>query len=115
VWVRPVRMPMVALACAFHCAMACLLSVGIFPVVMFTALLSFLEERDLRAFERPISFLVDRKIVDAVTWNARPIRSAAVHLAAVGVLVSCGLLAQVHYDWYGVFGHRQAPALNEVA
>lgn len=115
VWVPRLRRPMLLLAFAFHLAMGCLLSVGIFPAIMFTALLSFAEEGDLRMFaifDLPSSIL-----------HATPVphlqrafyRNAALHLAAAGVLVSCGLIVQMQFDWYSVFGRRPAAALKEIA
>jgi hypothetical protein len=101
---------------------------------MFTALLSFVEERDLRAFVRSIASFNRLKNTGAALsreaqpsgmipagempvplFQQAPLRSAALHLTAVGVLISCGLLVQMQFDWYGVFGHRSAPALNESA
>lgn len=113
VWVPRLRLAMLGLAFAFHAAMGGLLSVGIFPAVMFTALLSFVEEHDLRVFERSFAFMSRQKGIDPIGRKSHPIRSTALHLALAGVLVSCGLLVQMRYDWYSVFGRRPAPALNE--
>jgi len=112
------------LAFAFHGAMGCLLSVGIFPAVMFAALLSFLEERDFKALRRrwirpssetsrPSEFWrIQRPTVFLGTRP--PLRQAILHLAVVAVLVSCGLIVQMRLDWYGVFGRSPAPALGEI-
>ena len=115
VWVPRLRRSMLGLAFAFHAAMGCLLSIGIFSAVMFAALLSFVEERDLRVFERLFALLPRPKGINPSTWKVRPIRSAVLHLAIIGVLTSAGLLVQMQSDWYSVFGRRAPPALKEVA
>lgn len=120
VWVPRLRRTMLGLAVAFHAAMGCLLSVGIFPVVMFTALLSFVEERDLRVFARLGEFLLRPQGNTSGNSNSHPIAHskkmlwAVLHLTAAATLTGCGLYVQVHYDWYGVFGRRPAPALSEL-
>src|SRR5436190_12952890 len=121
VWVPRLRRPMLGLAVAFHAAMGCLLCVGIFPAVMFAALLSFVEERDLRVFARLSEFLFRRRGTISGNSKSNPIahsqqiRGVVLHLTAAAALTGCGLYVQVHYDWYGEFGRRPAPALNEVA
>jgi hypothetical protein len=134
VWVPPLRLALLGLAFAFHAAMACLLSIGSFPAIMFAALLSFLEECDLRCFQRSLaSFRVLKNAAATFSRRAqpsaitpagempitsprrsRPVHSAAMHLAAAGAVISCGLFVQMRYDWYGVFGRYPAPTLNEV-
>jgi len=125
VWIPRLRLPLLAIAFAFHTAMGCLLSVGIFPAVMFTALLSFLEERDLQVLQR----LCARRDSDGQRksefWRIQlpsllrgtrsKTRQVVVHLTIVAVLVGCGLFVQMRYDWYGVFGRRPAPVLAEVS
>jgi hypothetical protein len=114
VWAPRLRWPLLGLAFAFHVAMGCLLSIGIFPAIMLAALLPFVEEHDLSVFERWFAFLSRPKGNDFGTRRVRPLRSSLLHLAAAGVLASCGLLVQMQYDWYSVFGRRPAPALKDV-
>ena len=118
VWVPRLRLPLLVLAFSFHTAMGCLLSVGIFPAVMFTALLSFLEERDLGALRRgwtrqssePLQRTESRRIQRRQgICGVRPrMWQALLHLALIAILVGCGLFVQMRYDWYGVFGRSSA-------
>ena len=129
VWFPQWRLPLLGVAFAVHAAMGWLLSLGIFSPVMFAALLAFLEDRDVArigGFVRSLSLWERVRASENAaaltpsfshweTGQRLPIRNAAFHLLAASVFVAAGFVIQYSYDWYGAFGRRALPSLDEVA
>jgi hypothetical protein len=128
VWIPRWRLPLLGVAFAVHVTMGWLLSLGIFSPVMFAALLAFLEERDLsrlrRSCERVPGLAAVAAHLSRMGFQARPTRHGRAwkpilhtpcHLLAAVAFVTTGYEVQFSYDWYGVFGRRSLPALEEVA
>lgn len=139
VWVPRCRLPMLAAAILVHSCMACLLNLGPFSPIMFAALLSFLDERELARLARlvdvffrrtkvhgetdgAVASLADRQseaadAIDSDTNRRVPKKPASrlLHLVAVALFVTCGYLVQYFADWYGVFSRRPPEPLAEIA
>jgi hypothetical protein len=142
VWIPRWRLPLVAVAFVVHATLGWLLSLGIFTPLMFVALLAFLEERDLARIGCLVSSLTlwDRIASAGVPASAggvpqapaeggtptmalsqsyvsRPktLRRSACHLIAGVAVVAAGWAIQYSYDWYGAFGRRTFPPLQEVS
>lgn len=134
------RLPFLLGAFAFHAAMGLLLSVGVFSPIMFTLLLSFVEERDLAAPGRALRSATARlpwrrhrsgqvraasepqaeTVAPAADARQAPAITSALrnrlgHLLAALAIVAGGFAIQFWYDWYGVFGRRSPAAADEVA
>jgi hypothetical protein len=131
VWLPRWRLPLLGAAFAVHAAMGWLLSLGIFSPVMFAALLAFLEERDLARIGGFVSSLspwergrvkaggnaavVTPPLSQRATEQRHALRNAACHLLAAAAFVAAGYAVQISIDWYGAFGGRSLPGLEEVA
>jgi len=127
IWVPRCRLPLLAAAFAVHATMGWLLCLGPFSPIMFAALLSFLDERDLAwlgsrcrripgfsqitEWGRSMDFQVGHDIHGRA---GKPILQAGLHLCAAVLFVTAGYAIQSSFDWYGVFGRRTLAALQEV-
>ncbi len=118
VWVPRCRLPLIVIAILVHSTMGWLLSLGPFSPIMFAALLSFLEERDLEWLGRHCRF-------GRLGFQARPelqgragkpsLLNATLYLSAAALFVASGYAIQFAFDWYGAFGRRTPAALQEIA
>ncbi|MGE5193175.1 MAG: HTTM domain-containing protein [Deltaproteobacteria bacterium] len=128
VWLPRWRLLLVGLAFVVHAAMGWLLSLGMFSPVMFAALPALLEEGDLaqlrRLCERVGGVAAAAAQLRRMGFQAspnshgrawKPILLAACHLLAAGAFVAAGCAIQFSCDWYGVFGRRSLPPLQEVS
>src|SRR5262249_56180939 len=91
------------------------LRLGAFTAIMFAALLSFLEERDLGWLEglwrKSAMDIQPRPEGFGRAW--KPILlGAGLHAIAAGLFAAGGYAVQSSFDWYGVFGRRSPAPLK---
>lgn len=126
VWVPRCRILMLVLAFAVHTAMGLTLTLGVFSPVIFAALLSFVEEKDLMALGRILTRAAPGRIAQFLSLRERvwvrvraklPISAAAgagMHLLLAALFVTGGYAVQSTSDRYGAFGRRPVKSLEEV-
>lgn len=127
IWVRLCRLPLLGLALVVHTAMGALLNLGTFSPIVLAALLSFVEERDLRRLPG-LGALSHRQVAPSGTGAGATAAQTLVggpsskRRLSVGLHLVCGLLflaagygIQHSADWYGAFGRRAPRMLHEIS
>lgn len=124
IWVPRCRILLLGLAFAVHTAMGLTLKLGVFSPVIFAALLSFVEEKDLMALGRILTRAAPGRIAHFLSlWERARVRArlpisaaigAGVHLSLAALFVAGGYVVQSTCDRYGAFGRRPLKALEEV-
>ncbi len=123
IWVPRCRPTLIATALAVHASMGCLLNLGPFSPIVFAALFSFLEERDLALFGRSLRcFTLRAKARESGPTHATAtirkmpniLGNAGLHFAFAILFVACGVGIQYAYDWHGAFGRKRRELMVEI-
>lgn len=106
IWVRRLRLPMLAAAFTLHAAMGLVMHLSTFSPTMFVALLAFLREGDLQRLGLPSCGARTTSPASSRRPTIAGVPATCLYIVLAVVVSLAGSLIQRDYDWYGAFGRR---------